>query len=272
MSGSRAILTLVTDFGTADGFVGAMKGRVLSLAPNATIVDLSHEIPPQDVTQGAWCLRRAAPQFPPGTVHLAVVDPGVGSPRRGLVVETERFLFVGPDNGLLMWAAERDGIRRTIVIDPARGPWESSRSFDGLSLFATVAGHLLAGLDSAAAGDAVGEWTTLPFPRPRRSGGQIEGAVIAHDRFGNAITNIPTELIATGEAARIEFGTAGDRREARLCSHYAELEGSGNPGPPNVGAIWNSDGLLELFVFGGSARERDHIDVGTRVRMTLAQD
>ena len=257
MSGSRAILTLVTDFGTADGFVGALKGRVLSLAPNATIVDLSHEIPPQDVTQGAWCLRRAAPQFPPGTVHLAVVDPGVGSPRRGLVVETERFLFVGPDNGLLMWAAERDGIRRTIVIDPARGPWESSRSFDGLSLFATVAGHLLAGLDSAAAGDAVGEWTTLPFPQPRRSGGRIEGAVIAHDRFGNAIAKIRADHVGPEPLGKVRVGST----IVPWVTTYADVA-EGEPC-----ALIGSSGRIEIAVNTGRAADVLGAIAGTSIHI-----
>jgi S-adenosylmethionine hydrolase len=242
----RPLLTLTSDFGTAEGYAGAMKGRVLSLAPEAVLVDISHEISPQDVLQGAWCLKRAVPQFPPGTLHLAVVDPGVGSARRGIVVETERFLLVGPDNGLLIWAAEADGIRSVRAIDPARGAWRRSATFDGLSLFATVAGHLLSGLAVESVGPALDRWVHLELKRPTACQSCIEGEVILHDRFGNAITNITQEALSERPLARVELGRPGP---VRLCASYSDLASE----PGVVGALWNSDGHLELFLYAGSA-------------------
>jgi hypothetical protein len=257
------ILTLTTDFGTADGYAGAIKGEVLSRAPGTQLVDIAHDIAPQDVMQGAWCLRRAVPRFPAGTVHLAVVDPGVGTGRRGLVVETEHFLLLGPDNGLLMWAAERDGIRRVWSIEPGRGPWRRSATFDGLSLFAPVAGHLLAGNAPDSAGNPVQNWKQIRFNAPRACQNAIEGEVIVHDRFGNAITNLTQDLLSDRLVAGLEWG---GKRRVKLCSAYGDLEASED----DLGAVWNSDGHLELFTYGGSAREALDVERGTPVRIFLA--
>ena len=112
----KPLLTLTTDFGTAGGYAGAIKGRVLSAVPETTIVDISHDIAPHNIAEGAWCLRRAVPRFPPGSVHMAVVDPGVGGGRAGLIVRTERFLLLAPDNGLLTLIAREDGIRRILAV------------------------------------------------------------------------------------------------------------------------------------------------------------
>jgi hypothetical protein len=255
------ILTLTTDFGTADGFIGAVKGRVLSIAPEAVLCDISHEVPPQDVWQGAWCLRRAAPQFPRGTVHLAVVDPGVGSQRAGVVVETERFLLVGPDNGVLTLAAQEDGIRRVVEIREDGEAWQKSASFDGLTLFAPVAAHLLAGMSLEEIGPEAEELVELPEQRPRRQGNVIEGAVVLFDHFGNAITNIAREELDDSLVERVVLNAT---LEARLCDHYAELAGIGR-----IGALINSDGRLELAVFGDSLQRMAGLHRGDPVRVTL---
>jgi len=255
------IVTLTTDFGGADGYVGAMKGRILTLAPETALVDISHEIAAQDIVQGAWCLRRAARQFPPGTVHLAVVDPGVGSERRGIVLETEHYLLIGPDNGVLAWVAEADGTRAAYVIDPARGPWRRDATFEGLSLFAPVAGYLAAGGAPDAVGPRIPDWTRLALNGPTACQNCIEGEVILHDRFGNAITNITQASLTafTGRPlARIEAGG----REALACARYADLEGLAGA----LGALWNSDGHLELFTYRGSAREAARLARGAPVR------
>lgn len=254
----KRILTLTTDFGTADGYVGAMKGRILSLAPGATLVDLSHDIAPQDVLQGAWCLRRAIPPFPPGTVHLAVVDPGVGSARRGIVLETDHFLLIGPDNGLLAWAAESDGVRKAYAIDTARGPWARDATFEGLSLFAPVAGHLLAGAQPGSVGIRIDDWARIDIKRPAVCQNCIEGEVILHDRFGNAITNITQESLNQRPLARIEAGG----QVVHACAHYADLARM----PQALGALWNSDGHLELFTYSGSARAIAALERGALVR------
>ncbi len=255
------LLTLTTDFGTADGYVGAMKGRILSILPEATLFDISHDIPPQDVGRGAWCLRRAVPQFPSGTVHLAVVDPGVGSQRAGIVVETEHYLLVGPDNGVLYLAARDDGIRRVIEINEDTQEWYKSTSFDGLTLFAPVAALLLSGHALEDVGPDAEELVEWPDATARVQGNVIEGRIVLFDRFGNGITDI------TGESLRgraIERIYLRNTQELRVCEHYAQLAGDSRPG-----AIINSDGRLELTVYGESAQGRLNLQAGDTVKVLL---
>ncbi len=260
----NGLMTLTSDFGTADGYVGAVKGRILSIAPQARLVDISHEISPQNVVQGAWCLKRAAPRFPAGTIHLAVVDPDVGSSRTGIVMETERFLLVGPDNGLLFLAAREAGIRRVIAIDEAHQEWGKSETFDALHLFAPVAAHLAAGMGLGDVGKDKSDWVRLERMEPRMTGDMIEGRILFFDRFGNGITNIARGL-CRGDPAQAEYGAGG---KASIHTHYAAIGHDPRcAGAPAVGAIWNSDGLLELAAYGGSARERAGLEEGTEVRV-----
>jgi S-adenosylmethionine hydrolase len=261
MKSLSSLITLTTDFGTADGFVGAMKGRILTIAPTVSVVDISHEIAPQHVLQGAWCLRRAAPRFPEGTIHLAVIDPGVGSWRAALVIETAHFYFVGPDNGVLSLAAADDGIVRVVEINEASRQWQKSASFDGLTLFAPVAAHLAAGLALEAVGSDAEDVVTLPEAQPVYAEGVIEGAVVLFDRFGNALTNISRADLENRPIDRV-FLQSGI--EAKLCEYYAQLAGTGR-----VGAVWNSDGRLELALFEQSLKERLGLDVGEPVRVIL---
>ncbi len=262
MTAPGPILTLTSDCGTADGFVGAMKGRILSIAPAARLCDISHDIAPQEVLQGAWCLRRAAPRFPDGTVHLAVVDPGVGSSRAGLVVETERFLLVGPDNGLLSLAAREAGLRRIYRIRENPPHWHKSGSFDGLTMFAPVAAHLLLGTEPGACGEPSEEMVELPGPAPLRLGNEIHGAILFFDRFGNAISNITRTDLKNGEPGKImlSYGV-----EAVYCSHdaaVADLRG-------RIGAFWNSDDHLELALFSDSLRDSRRIHAGDGLRVLV---
>lgn len=265
------IVTLTTDFGTADGYAGAMKGRILSIAPRAAIVDISHRIEPQNVVQGAWCLRRAVPQFPPGTVHVAVVDPGVGSSRRALVIETERCLLVGPDNGLLSLAAREANIRRVIAVEESGADWRKSDSFDGLELFAPVGARLLLGQAPGEFGTEIDDWQKLETPPVERVEQGVVGQILFFDRFGNAVANIAREEL-DGTPSWVEVGEA---RAVRIHGHYAALAESGQEaetGGPRAGAFWNSDGLLEIAVYRGSARERLGLEPGTPVRVLLDRD
>ncbi|MCZ6473696.1 MAG: SAM-dependent chlorinase/fluorinase [SAR324 cluster bacterium] len=265
-----AILTLTSDFGTAGGYVGAMKGCLLSLAPHAAIHDISHDITPHAVSEGAWCLRRAAPRFPQGAVHLAVVDPGVGSGRAGLIIETERFLLVGPDNGLLTLAAQKGGFKRAIAIADSPPDWTRSTSFDGLTLFAPVAARLLLGDAPERFGGPVEGIVELPWPEPLREAGQVEGEVLLFDRFGNAITNITPRHLDASTPRHLDAPMSGrvqlaSGESVRWCSHYGELAQA----PDVVGALWNSDGHLELALYGDSLRDRRALVVGERVRLAL---
>jgi S-adenosyl-L-methionine hydrolase (adenosine-forming) len=261
-AGSTApCITLTTDFGTRDGYVGAMKGRLATLAPGIPVVDISHDLPPQGVLEGAWCLRRAVPQFPHGSVHVAVVDPEVGGWRSALAVLTERHVLVGPDNGLLSLVARDDGVRRVIEIrDSPR--WSKSASFDGLTLFVPVAAFLAQGGDPDEIGEDAEDLVSLPDPEPTRVGHTLIGQVLLSDRFGNCITNLHRSLVGNRAVERVAVQPG---LEARLVAHYAELAGSGA-----LGAVWNSDGLLELTLFGQSALERHGLAPGQPVRIFLA--
>ena len=255
------ILTLTTDFGTADGYAGAIRGVVLSLAPGTPIVDISHDIAPQNIWQGAWALRRAAPHFPPDSIHLALVDPGVGSERAGVVIQTGTSLLIGPDNGVLSLAARDAGVRRVIEIDEDNDLWRKSASFDGLTLFAPVAGHLLSGMALDEVGPEAEDLIELTERQAQVVGNLIEGSVMLFDRFGNAITDIPARALEDREVEKIYLRNS---IEARFCAHYHQLAGN-----PVVGAILNSDGYLELTQYGESLQARFKLENGDPVRVLL---
>lgn len=259
---ARSLITLTTDFGTAGGYVGAIKGRILSEAPHAAIHDISHQIAPQSVLEGAWCLGRAAPRFPAGTLHLAVVDPGVGSSRLAIIVETEHFLLLGTDNGLLHLAAQKGGIKRIYAVAESPPGRVRSGSFDGLTLFAPAAASLLMGAAPRELGEEQKGMVPLDQPVPKRRDRMLEGEILLFDHFGNAITNITQLDLAPATPLEITLGSAGS---ARLCHHYAEIAES----PGQIAAIWNSDGHLELALYGQSLRERHNLKTGERVQVTL---
>ena len=189
------IITLTTDFG--DGpFVGLMKGVILGICPRARLVDLSHAVPPQDVRAGALVIEQALSVFASGTVHLGVVDPGVGGARRGICVCALGSFFVGPDNGLFTAALEADPRARVFHLTNAelfRHPVSST--FHGRDVFAPVAAHLACGLEPERLGPAVADPVRLDWPRPRREGGVLYGVVLGADRFGNLDTNLSRAVV-----------------------------------------------------------------------------
>ncbi|MCC7353083.1 MAG: SAM-dependent chlorinase/fluorinase [Anaerolineae bacterium] len=191
------IITLTTDFGLSDGYVGIMKGVILGICPQATLVDLTHEIPPQNVRQAAYVLKAATPYYPPGTIHVVVVDPGVGGARRPLAIQTPNALFIGPDNGVFTPILLQETLYRKppaiVHLDQPRY-WLAtvSHTFHGRDIFAPVAAHLANGVSLSALGTQITDAVVLNVPRPaRQPGGSIAGEVIYVDRFGNLITNIP---------------------------------------------------------------------------------
>jgi len=186
------IVTLLTDFGTADYFVGAMKGALLSVNPRAQVVDITHEIPPQDIEAGAFTLLAAFEAFPAGTVHVAVVDPGVGSMRRAVVVEGGGHIFVGPDNGVFGHVYERVAPFRVFhVTNEKYFRPRVSETFHGRDVFAPVAGALAGGVRAEELGPSVEDFVRLPFARPSRDAeGALVASIIHVDRFGNCVTNI----------------------------------------------------------------------------------
>jgi len=192
------VVALLTDFGTVDPFVGVMKGVILARCPTAQVVDLTHAIPAQRVYEGAFWLERSAPHFGKGTIFVAVVDPGVGTARRALVAGAAGRLFVGPDNGVLAPALQRDPAAVVHAIDPIQlGLSVASYTFHGSDVFAPVAAELAAGrLDVTDLGPRVHDWETGAFPEAVVTGDVVTGEVVTVDRFGNLMTNLDVRWLA----------------------------------------------------------------------------
>jgi hypothetical protein len=252
------IITLTTDFGLADGYAAAMKGVILSRAPRATVVDLSHEIAPFDVHHAAFVLRQAAPYFPPGVVHVCVVDPGVGGPRRGLAIAAQRQLFVGPDNGVFT-PFLNEAARVFELTNPDLWLPQAGATFHGRDLFAPTAVHLAQGLPPADCGPPVTDAVRLPAWEVRREGDAFVAAVVHVDRFGNAITGLTSERLAELGAdslrAQLPTGEVVPLRRA-----YADVL----PGEPLT--LVGSSGLLEIAVREGSAAQRFGLTRGAPIR------
>jgi S-adenosylmethionine hydrolase len=259
------IVTLLTDFGTADYFAGALRGAVLASNPEARVVDITHEVPPYDVEAGAFTLRAAFETFPAGTVHVAVVDPGVGSARRAIAVEGRGHTFVGPDNGLFGLVYER--VRPFRVFQLTNTDYfrrEVSPTFHGRDIFAPVGGALSRGVRAEELGPEVFDFVRLSSAAVERAAdGTLVGAVLHVDRFGNLVTNItPEELSdeAIARGARLRIKGREVRRFRRFFAE--EVEGAGEPF-----AVWGSAGLLEVAVFRDSAARVLGVKRGDKVEV-----
>jgi len=269
------IITLTTDFGLAGPYVAAMKGVILSLNPAATIVDITHEVRPQQVAQAAFLLAQALPYFPRGTIHVVVVDPGVGTARQALALATPEMLLVGPDNGVLSAALPEETRHRTllgpdpggvglpedyraVVLRRRRYMWRPvSATFHGRDVFAPAAAHLSLGVGLEALGPAVRRIRALPpFRARRRPDGALEGHVLHVDHFGNLVTDVRAEDLPAG---RVEVTIGGQRIEG-LARTYEE--------GPDMKALVGSAGYLEVACRGGSAAYRLGVDVGAPVLVT----
>jgi len=258
------LITLTTDFGLRDPFVGIMKGVVLSICPSARLVDLTHEIPPQDVLAGGLAVEAAAPFFPAGTVHLAVVDPGVGTARRAIAVRAGGSYLVGPDNGLFTFALEGDGWTAVSLTAPEYRLAEVSRTFHGRDVFAPAAAYLASGVPLERLGPTVSDPERLRRPGCRLEGGELVGEVLDADRFGNLLTSIPFARLAEIPGSGALVVEVVGRRLRGPVGAYAE----GGEGEPAV--IVGSTGRLEIFVRAGSARDHLGAGRGTIVRVRRA--
>jgi len=254
-----ALVALTTDFGLVDPWVGIMKGVIATRAPEARVVDVTHGIPPQNVLAGALVLRYALPYFPPGTIHVAVIDPGVGSERRPICVETRREVLVGPDNGLLSLAAAVAPPARAYHLKEGRFfPSPRSATFHGRDVFAPVAAALATGTRPSELGPEIRDMGVLRVPEPRRDAGAIRGEVIYVDHFGNLITNVPQSLLANFPAEPTSISIRGTR-VAGISPSYAAV----SPGQPV--AVVNSWNHLEIAVRDGSAAAALGARVGDEV-------
>lgn len=263
------LVTLLSDFGTADYFAGAMRGAVLAVNPRAQVVDITHDIPAHDIEAGAFTLAAAFTAFPAGTVHVAVVDPGVGSARAALVVEAAGHLFVGPDNGLFGHVYERAAGHLRVHRLPRENPFgrPPSNTFHGRDLFAPVAGALSGGARPSELNcEEVSDFVRLPLARPGRPpDGSLEAAVIHIDRFGNLVTNLTPEHLREDDLragrARLRLGGREVREFRRF---YAEA--SGDPDAPF--AIWGSAGFLEISLDRASAAQALNARRGHKIIVT----
>lgn len=251
MNESPRIITLTTDFGTSDAYVGTMKGVIFGINPSVRVVDITHAVPPQDIHEAAFTIHAAYRYFPKGTIHTVVVDPGVGSDRQAIVCEIDGVFFVCPDNGVLAYLLQdiANGPELQMNAVAIRNPTyhlpEVSNTFHGRDIFAPVAAHLSRGVPLADIGPPVENLVQLPIPMPEISGNTIIGQIVKIDRFGNAITNISESMVA-GEVSGYEINVRGTRL-TRLNRSYAESA----VGEPL--AIIGSFGLLEIAINGGNA-------------------
>ena len=244
----RPVIAILTDFGTRDHYAGTMKGVALGICPDATLVDITHDVPPHDILTGALELAAAFRYFPAGTIFLTVVDPGVGSARRGIAAEAGDYRFVAPDNGVLTPVLDEVPPKKIIELTERRYARPTvSRTFEGRDRFAPAAAWLAKGIDLGALGRPAGTVQRLDIPRPEIDSVSLGGQVLRVDRFGNLITNIDRrtfEKFAAGGALTIGLG---EHRVSRVVSTYAD-SGSGE-----LMALFGSSDHLELAVNGGSA-------------------
>ena len=259
----RPVIALLTDFGTVDHYAGTMKGVMLGICPDVTLVDISHDIPAHDVMAGALELAAAYKYFPAGTIFVAVVDPGVGSARRGLAADTGDYRFVAPDNGVLSLVLRDAPAKKIVELTERRYARPTvSRTFEGRDRFAPAAAWLAKGTQLTALGRAVSEIQKLDVPVPDATADAIRGVVVRVDRFGNLVTNIDRKAVERlGQGGTIAIDAAGQRVE-RLVATYAELPADG------VGALFGSTDHLELAAPSDSAARRLSLSRGATVTVS----
>lgn len=265
----NGIITLLTDFGSCDGYVAIMKGVILGIAPHAHFVDITHDVTPQAIGEASYILRSSYCYFPPGTLHLVVVDPGVGGERRAIALGTPDAIFVGPDNGVLAPVADEyraQGAALQIVELTERRFWrpEVSATFHGRDIFAPVAAYLLAGQPLQTVGTPLSDLRPSVVEQPRAGdGGIVEGRILHVDRFGNCITNITARhLEAYGAEMSVVVEIAGERVPGLYRTYSL--------GPVGVPmALVGSSGHLEVAVYNGNAAKSLGVTTGDRLRLAL---
>jgi S-adenosylmethionine hydrolase len=259
-SSPPAIITLSTDFGEGSRYVAAMKGVLLSINPTVRIVDLSHSVPPQDIRAGAILLASAAPTFPPCTIHVAVVDPGVGSGRRIVYARIGDHHFVAPDNGLLGRLASQVEPSKIVSIENPQFWMPSvSSTFHGRDIMAPVAARLSLGLSPDELGPPIARLADLPWPEVQRVAIKIDGEVVEVDSFGNLITNITREMlkgVPTDESVTV---TCDEHATQGIFSTYSDQP------PMTLVALVGSDDRLELAIVDENASIMLGVKVGTPV-------
>ena len=263
MESRTPLITLTTDFGYADPFVGIMKGAILCITPNVQIVDLNHGIAPQDIRAAALTLAASVDYFPHGTIHVAVVDPGVGSERRPILIHSAGHYFVGPDNGVFSFALkDKQSLLIVHLSNEAYFRQPKSQTFHGRDIFAPVAAHLAGGVPLSEFGSPSKDWVCLSWPAVERAGEFIVGEVLYIDRFGNLFTNIH-ERDLTGVAKEKIRVHLNEVKIQGLAQNYAA------GGEKAYIALVNSWGLVEIASYNDSAASRSEARIGDKVRIEL---
>jgi len=261
-----SIITLLSDFGLKDPYVAEMKAVILSTHPQARIVDITHEIEKFNIRMGAFVLASATPYFPAGTIHVAVVDPGVGTKRRPITVETKRGYYVGPDNGLLMLAAQKEGVGHVYhVNNPQYMLPRVSRTFHGRDVFAPVAAHLARGTPPSEFGPEIHDCVLPEFAKPHVRKGELLGEVLHIDNFGNVVSNISAEdleKMGMREGCSLRVKLDGKTLTLKLCSAYGEV-----PAETPLAIIGSGD-FLEVSVNQGSASRTLKVKPGDSIRIS----
>jgi S-adenosyl-L-methionine hydrolase (adenosine-forming) len=258
---ARPVIALLTDFGTRDHYAGTIKGVMLGICPDATLVDISHEVPAHDVLAGALELAAACPHFPDGTVFLAVVDPGVGSSRRGIAAEAGDYRFVAPDNGVLTAVFDEHPPKRIVELTERKYARPTvSRTFEGRDRFAPAAAWLAKGIDLTALGRPAGATHRLEIPQPLVEADRIDGVVVRVDRFGNLITNIRRRTFEMLAGGPLNIH-AGAHQVPRVVSTYTDAPAG------EVCALFGSTDHLEIAVNGASAAAMLDLDRGAAVQV-----
>lgn len=257
-------VALLTDFGDRDGFVGMMKGVILGIAPNCGIVDITHSIESFNLKSAAFILQKSVRYFPDGTVFVAVVDPGVGSGRRIIAAQTDRFYYVAPDNGILSFALMEQGMCRVVSVENPKFFLNSqSRTFHGRDMMAPVAAHLANGVEIDQLGPAFRSYQRLPIPNLLKRPDSVIGEIMHIDKFGNLISNISADDLPQ----RCDFSqlrvTIGDAKHIKFADHYAAGEG--------LSAIISGFGTVEVFVNRGSAASRFAQPLGATIAVEVTK-
>jgi len=253
-----SLITLTTDFGTADWFVGTMKGVILSHNPRAAIVDITHEVTPGKIEEGAIALAASYHYFPPKSIHLAVIDPGVGSLRKAIAVRTPKYFFVAPDNGVLSLALAREKIQEIRLLENKKFFLQTvSQTFHGRDVFAPVAAHLSRGLSLKKLGPEQATYMKVERPKPIRWGSSFAGQIIYIDRFGNALTNIHNDQLSPEQRYGMVF--KGQKPLASMAANYQAVP-AGQPV-----AVPGSSGFIEIAINGGHAAKYLLLKTGCKI-------
>jgi len=254
------VITFLSDFGTKDHYVASMKGTILNINPQCILIDITHQVTPHDIKEGAFILANAYSSFPKGTIHLSVVDPGVGSPRKPILIVTTNYFFVGPDNGLFTFALKREKVKKAVALtNPKFFLPNMSTTFHGRDLFAPVAAYLSLGIKPNEFGPKLNSWVELDLKKPKIKGEKLIGEIFSIDAFGNLISNINEEELFHFVKNHSFVNRIGGRTIQDLKKGYWE----GKRNEPM--ALIGSGGFLEISVREGNAQKMLKVKKGDRI-------